>query len=94
MDQHIDEARKEHKTIERRALLLARTVLEEQWNEKAQELLEMGGKLWSAINLVGGDQISLRKLILPEEGENFRNWTSSDLWERAAKYSIQDVLSL
>ncbi|EJZ59887.1 hypothetical protein I1A_004241 [Pseudomonas fluorescens R124] len=54
----------------------------------------MGGKLWSAINLVGGDQISLRKLVLPEEGENFRNWTSSDLWNRASKYSIQDVLAL
>jgi len=94
VDQHIDEAQKEHKAIERQALLLARTVLEEQWNEKAQELLEMGGKLWSAINLVGGDQISLRKLVLPEEGENFRNWTSSDLWNRASKYSLQDILTL
>jgi hypothetical protein len=94
VDQHIDEAQKEHKAIERQALHLARTVLEEQWNEKAQELLEMGGKLWSAINFVGGDQISLRKLILPEEGENFRNWTSSDLWERASKYSLQEVLAL
>ncbi|MBA5980244.1 chromosome segregation protein SMC [Pseudomonas sp. MD195_PC81_125] len=94
VDKHIDEAQKEHKAIERQALHLARTVLEEQWNEKAQELLEMGGKLWSAINLVGGDQISLRKLVLPEEGENFHNWTSRDLWERASKYSLQDVLSL
>lgn len=94
VDQHIDEAQKEHKAIERQALHLARTVLEEQWNEKAQELLEMGGKLWSAINLVGGDQITLRKLVIPEEGENFHNWNSADLWERAAKYSIQDVLSL
>lgn len=94
VDRHIDEAQKEHKAIERQALQLARTVLEEQWNEKAQELLEMGGKLWSAINLVGGDQISLRKLVLPEEGENFRNWTSTDLWNRASKYSLQDVLAL
>ncbi|WP_085607031.1 MULTISPECIES: chromosome segregation protein SMC [unclassified Pseudomonas] len=94
VDQHIDEARKEHKTIERRALLLAQTVLEEQWNEKAQELLAMGGKLWSAISLVGGDQVTLRKLVIPEEGENFNSWTSTDLWERASKYSTQDVLSL
>ncbi|AZE38117.1 hypothetical protein C4K06_5108 [Pseudomonas chlororaphis subsp. aureofaciens] len=94
VDQYIAEAQKEHKAIERKALYLARTVLEEQWNEKAQALLDMGGKLWAAINLVGGDQISLRKLVLPEEGERFGNWTSSDLSERSYKYTVQDVLSL
>lgn len=94
VDQFIAEAQKEHKAIERKALYLARTVLEEQWNEKAQALLDMGGKLWAAINLVGGDQISLRKLVLPEEGERFGNWTSSDLSERSYKYTVQDVLSL
>jgi hypothetical protein len=94
VDQYIAEAQKEHKAIERKALYLARTVLEEQWNEKAQILLEMGGKLWAAINLVGGDQVSLRKLVLPEEGERFCNWTSSDLSERSHKYTVQDVLSL
>jgi hypothetical protein len=94
VDQYIAEAQKEHKAIERKALYLARTVLEEQWNEKAQALLDMGGKLWAAINLVGGDQISLRKLVLPEEGERFGNWTSTDLAERSYKYTVQDVLSL
>lgn len=94
VDQHIVEAQKEHKSIEREALYLARTVLEEQWNEKAQELLDMGGKLWSAIDLIGGDQISLRKLQLPVEGERFSNWDSGDLAERSRKYTLQDVLSL
>lgn len=93
VDQYIAEAQKEHKAIERKALYLARTVLEEQWNEKAQALLDMGGKLWAAINLVGGDQVSLMKLVLPEEGERFGNWTSSDLAERSYKYTLQDVLS-
>ena len=94
VDQYIAEAQKEHKAIERKALYLARTVLDEQWNEKAQALLDMGGKLWAAINLVDGDQISLRKLVLPEEGERFGNWSSSDLAERSYKYTVQDVLSL
>ncbi|WP_124337450.1 chromosome segregation protein SMC [Pseudomonas chlororaphis] len=94
VDRYIAEAQKEHKAIERKALYLARTVLEEQWNEKAQALLDMGGKLWAAINLVDGDQISLRKLVLPEEGERFSNWSSSDLAERSYKYTVQDVLSL
>lgn len=94
VDQHIAEAQKEYKAIERTALYLARTVLEEQWNEKAEALLDMGGKLWAAINLVGGDQITLRKLVLPVQGERFSNWDSSDLSERSSKYNVQDVLSL
>ncbi|WP_428480321.1 chromosome segregation protein SMC [Pseudomonas protegens] len=94
VDQHIAEAQIEHKSIEKEALRLARIVLEEQWNERAQELLEMGGKLWSVINFIGGEQTTLRKLLLPEEGENFRNWTSSDLCERSSKYTVQDILSL
>ncbi|WP_339070207.1 chromosome segregation protein SMC [Pseudomonas idahonensis] len=94
IDQHIAEAQREHKSIEKEALYLARIVLEEQWNEKAQELLDMGGKLWLAIDLVDGDQTSLRKLVLPEEGEKLRDWTGSDLCELSRKYTRQDVLSL
>ena len=94
VDQHIVEARKEYNAIERQALLLAHTVLEEQWNEKAKELLDMGGKLWAAYRLIDRDQINLRKLQLPEEGERFYSWDSSDLSERSYKYTVQDVLAM
>ncbi len=94
VDHHIGEARKEYKAIERSALLLAHTVLEEQWNVKAQELLDMGGKLWAAYRFLNLDQISLRKLQIPVEGEQFYNWTSGDLSERSYKYTVHDMLSL
>ncbi|VVN41348.1 hypothetical protein PS663_05450 [Pseudomonas fluorescens] len=91
VDQHIVEAQKEYKGIERSALLLAHTVLEEQWNEKAEELLDMGGKLWASYRMIDRDQISLRKLLLPVEGERFNNWNSGDLSERSYKYTVRDV---
>ena len=94
VDQHIVEAKKEYNAIERQALLLAHTVLEEKWNEKAKELLDMGGKLWAAYRLIDRDQINLRKLQLPEEGERFYSWDSSDLSERSYKYTVQDVLAM
>jgi flagellar biosynthesis/type III secretory pathway protein FliH len=46
VDQHITEAQREHQTIQKTAMSLARTVLEEQWNEQAQALMDLGGKLW------------------------------------------------
>ena len=94
VDQHIVEAQKEYKTIERHALLLAHTVLEEQWNAKVQELLDMGGKLWAAYHLINRDQINLLKLKIPEEGERFYTWDSGDLSERSYKYTVQDVLTM
>ncbi len=42
VDQHVAEAQSEHLAIQRTALLLAEKVLEEQWNEKAQALMDMG----------------------------------------------------
>ncbi|MFJ2332525.1 chromosome segregation protein SMC [Pseudomonas helleri] len=94
VDQHIVEARKEYNAIERQALLLAHTVLEEQWNEKAKELLDVGGKLWAAYRLIDRDQINLRKLQIPEEGEQFYTWGSTDLSERSYKHTVQDVLAM
>ena len=94
VDQHIVEAQKEYKATERHALLLAHTVLEEQWNAKVQKLLDMGGKLWAAYHLINRDQINLLKLKIPEEGERFYTWDSGDLSERSYKYTIQDVLAM
>lgn len=54
----------------------------------------MGGKLWAAYRLIDRDQINLRKLKLPEEGERFYSWDSSDLSERSYKYTVQDVLAM
>ncbi|MBK5309318.1 chromosome segregation protein SMC [Pseudomonas sp. TH35] len=94
VDQHIVEAQKEHNAIERTAMFLAQTVLEEQWNEKAQALMDAGGKLWAVERMLGGDQLSLRRLVLPKEGEGFDTWSSRELSERSHKHTVQDVLSL
>lgn len=94
VDQHIAEAQREHLAIQRTALLLAEKVLEEQWNEKAQALMDMGAKLWAAQRLLGGDQLNLRRLVLPKEGEGFHTWGSRELSERSGQYSVQDILSL
>lgn len=94
VEQHIAEAQRENLAIQRTAILLAEKVLEEQWNEKAQALMDMGAKLWAAQRLLGGDQISLRRLVLPKEGEGFDTWDSRELSERSGKYSVQDILAL
>lgn len=94
IDQHIAEAQSEHLAIQRMALLLAEKVLAEQWNEKAQTLMDAGGKLWAVQRMLGGDQLSLRRLVLPKEGEGFDAWGSGDLSERSGQFSAQDILSL
>ncbi|WP_371856131.1 chromosome segregation protein SMC [Pseudomonas sp. R29(2017)] len=75
VDQHIDEAQREHQTIQRTALSLARTVLEEQWNEQTQALMELGGKLWNVQGMLGSEHLRLMKLVLPQEGEDFHSWS-------------------
>lgn len=94
VDKYIAEAQDKHKGIERTALWLSYTVLEEQWNEAAKALFEVGGKLWANYNLLGLDQVSLMKLAVPEKGENFGNWTWQELADRARKYGAQDLLQL
>lgn len=94
VDQHIAEAQREHLAIQRTALLLAEKVLEEQWNEKAQALMDRGAKLWAAQRLLGGDQISLRRLVLPKEGEGFDTWGSRELSDRSYNFTAEDILSL
>lgn len=42
VDQHIAEAQREYSSTQKTAMYLARTVLEEQWNEQAQALMELG----------------------------------------------------
>ncbi|WP_242487348.1 chromosome segregation protein SMC [Pseudomonas sp. TH15] len=94
VDQHIAEAQKEHLAIQKTALLLAEKVLEEQWNEKAQTLMDMGAKLWATQRLLGDDQLSLRRLVLPKEGEGFDTWGSRELADRSYKFTVEDILSL
>ena len=94
VDQHIAEAQSEHLAIQRTALLLAEKVLAEQWNEKAQALMDVGAKLWATQRLLGGDQLSLRRLVLPKEGEGFDTWGSRELADRSYKFTVEDILSL
>jgi len=94
VDKYITEAQEKHEEIERTALWLSYTVLEEKWNEAAKALFEVGGKLWANYNLLGLDQVNLMKLTVPEEGERFGNWTWRELSDRARKYSARDLVQL
>lgn len=94
IDKHIIEAKKEYEAIEKKAAHLAYTVLEEKWNEAAIALLDVGGKLWAAQRLINRDSLALYKLNIPQQGENFWSWTSSELAERSYKHSLQDVLTM
>lgn len=94
VDKYIAEAQVKHKDIERTALLLSHTVLEEKWNEAAKALFEAGGKLWASYNLLGRDQIGLMKLAVPEQGENFGKWTWEELSGRSRQYGARDLIQL
>ena len=94
IDKYIAEAQEKHKGIERTALWLSQTVLEEQWNEAAKALFDVGGKLWANYRLLGLDQINLMKLAVPEEGENFGNWTWHELSDRSRQYTARDLVRL
>lgn len=94
VDRYITEAQKEHQTIEKKALHLAHTVLEEKWNQAAEALLDVGGKLWASYRLIDRDQIGLMKMDLPEQGENFGSWKFGELADRSYKHTVQDVLAM
>lgn len=94
VDEHITEAQLAHQKTEEDAIRLAHLVLEEQWNEAAKALLDVGGKLWATYNLLDHDQIGLMKLVVPEQGENFHSWKWQELSERAHQHTVQDVLAM
>lgn len=94
VDKHIIEAQQEHQKIERNAVHLAHIVLEEQWNEAADALFAVGGKLWASYRLLGYDQVGLMKLAVPEQGEKFSSWTWRELSDRASQHTVQGVLAM
>ncbi len=94
VDKYIAEAQEKYEGIERNALWLSKTVLEEQWNEAAKALFEVGGKLWANYNLLGLDQVGLMKLAVPEQGENHGRWTWHELIDRSRQYSARDLVQL
>jgi hypothetical protein len=94
VDRHISEAQAEHQKIQDTALRLAHDALEEKWNEAAQALLEVGGKLYAAARLIGRDPVSLMKLDIPEQGENFGSWRWSELADRGRQHRMRDLLSM
>jgi len=94
VDRHISEAQVEHQKIEETALRLAHNALEEAWNEAAQTLLDVGGKLYAAARLIGRDPVSLMKLDIPEQGENFGSWRWSELADRGRQHRTRDLLSM
>ncbi|WKL50893.1 chromosome segregation protein SMC [Pseudomonas kielensis] len=94
VDKYIAEAQEKQKGIERTALWLSQTVLEEQWNKAAKALLEVGGKLWANYNLLGHDPVGLMKLAVPERGENHGQWGWHELIDRSRQYSARDLVQL
>ncbi|KAA0980908.1 chromosome segregation protein SMC [Pseudomonas sp. ANT_J28] len=94
VDRHISEAQVEHQKIEETALRLAHNALEEAWNEAAQTLLDVGGKLYAAARLIGRDPVSLMKLDIPEQGENFGSWRWGELADRGRQHRTRDLLSM
>ena len=93
IDIHITEAQKKHAKIENEAAHLANTVLEEKWNEAAKALLETGGKLWAARNLINREPVALMKLDIPEQGGQFGSWTWRELATRSHQHSLLDLLA-
>ena len=93
IDLHITEAQKERAKIENKAAHLANTVLEEKWNEAAKALLETGGKLWAARNLINREPVALMKLDIPEQGGHFGSWTWRELATRSHQHSLLDLLA-
>lgn len=93
IDLHITEAQKERAKIKNKAAHLANTVLEEQWNDAAKALLETGGKLWAARNLINRDPVALMKLHIPEQGERFGSWTWQELADRSRQHSLIDLMA-
>lgn len=94
VDQHITEAQEKHKKLEQQALHLALYTYEEKWNEAAQALLDVGGKLYAVQNLIGRDAVALLKLDIPEQGENYGSWKWRDLADRSSGHCTQDLLSI
>jgi hypothetical protein len=94
VDRYIEEAQQAHHKIEDTALRLAHDALEETWNEAAQTLLDVGGKLYAAARLIGRDPMSLMELDIPEQGENFGSWRWGELADRASQHRTRDLLSM
>lgn len=94
VDHHITEAQQEHQKIERKALQLAHDALQEKWNEAAQALLDVGGKLYAAAGLIGREPMSLLKLDIPEQGGHFGSWKWRDLADRGSQHRMKDLLSM
>jgi hypothetical protein len=56
--------------------------------------MDMSAKLWATQRLLGGDQLSLRRLVLPKEGEGFDTWGSRELSDRSYQFTVEDIFSL
>lgn len=94
VDKYIAEAQETYRGIERSALWLSQIVLEEQWNEAAKALFEVGGKLWANYSLLELDQVGLMKLSVPEQGESYGQWTWHELIDRSRQYNARSLLQL
>ncbi|WP_237151308.1 chromosome segregation protein SMC [Pseudomonas sp. ADAK18] len=92
VDKHVIETEEEYKKLERSALHVAHYALEEKWNAAAQQLLDVGAKLYGAGRLIGYDGIAFLNLDIPEQGENHGHWQLRDISERA-NHDVMNILA-
>lgn len=94
VDQHINEAQEQQKKVEQQALNLSLYTYEEKWNDAAQALLDVGGKLYAVQSKIGREPVALLKLDIPEQGENFGSWRWRELADRASQHRMHDLLEI
>ncbi|WP_349733769.1 chromosome segregation protein SMC [Pseudomonas jessenii] len=92
VDKYVCEAEVEYKKIERSALQVARYALEEKWNSAAQQLLDVGAKLYATGHFIGDDPVTFLRLNIPELGENLGSWQLRHMSARA-NYDVMDILA-
>jgi hypothetical protein len=92
VDKHVIEAEEEYKKLERSAVHVAHYALEEKWNAAAQQLLNVGAKLYAAGRFIGDDPVAFLKLDIPELGENHGSWQLRDMSARA-NHDVMDILA-
>lgn len=94
IDAHIDEAAEEILKAERSAVVVALERLEEQWDDSAKQLLEVGAKLYAAKRFMGWEQMAFRDFCVRSQVEDFTSWNEKDLASLSYKISTDQILNI
>jgi hypothetical protein len=91
---HIEEAAQEILKAERSAVVIALERLEEQWDDSAKQLLEVGAKLYAAKRFMGREQMAFRDFCVRSQVEAFTCWTEKDLASLSHKISTDQIFNI